>query len=697
MVDNIYQIKNSYTIAGNQSAVVGVYFGMRNNQKNPGELYAIDNTGLLYHWIFSPKTSEWVPTKKQLVPCQSSYLSHSKNIFVCGTKEGIVIYDLKTKDKIQEVKAGAVSCVIIGEWIGFVVDKGLIVWDWNSETYILRQSNHPAPVTRVSYNETGTLLATSDSNGTIKLYDTMSSNTITTMHHTSPITGIVFSRPPGSRDSALFASSKDGTVRAYDLIRNKNFRTFVCPDKLTPLESIAVDPSGELVCAAGSEKIYLWNVQTRQLLDVLQAHTAPVTQVAFSAVLSTGRAILGSSSWDQSVRIWDIFGAKGGVEKLTHATEVICFAFRPDGTELSSCTLDGQITIWDVLNNKQTGYIETKRDIVTTTSLGEEGTSLQQSAIKYFTSICYTADGTSIICGGGSQFLCMYSIDQRTLLRRIILSTNASINGVIDLETWYIPLEKRLKKHMKAGKRNRGKVIGEQMIPGSQTEVIPHINVEQVAFSPTNQQFAVALVPEGVMLFNNNNAIEETFQPLDIDPSITPNNIYKELDQENYGSALLMSIRLNERPVIAKVFNHIPAQSMDLVLRSLPSNYLDRFIKFLATELETTTRIEFVLRTVKALLNSHGPYIQQQRIKSSIVSGGVNTHVNLQASLRALIRAFNEKQETLAKIASENKYALEYLRSFKGGKKDILATRTTTEDKEEDLKQVLQKNVFVNK
>jgi hypothetical protein len=41
MVDNIYQIKNSYTIAGNQSAVVGVYFGMRNNQKNPGEVRII--------------------------------------------------------------------------------------------------------------------------------------------------------------------------------------------------------------------------------------------------------------------------------------------------------------------------------------------------------------------------------------------------------------------------------------------------------------------------------------------------------------------------------------------------------------------------------------------------------------------------------------------------------------------------------
>lgn len=85
-------------------------------------------------------------------------------------------------------------------------------------------------------------------------------------------------------------------------------------------------------------------------MDILKAHTAPVTHVAFSAVLSTGRAILGSSSWDKSIRLWDIFGAKGGVENLLHSSEVVSFAFRPDGTELTASTLDGQLSIWDVLN-----------------------------------------------------------------------------------------------------------------------------------------------------------------------------------------------------------------------------------------------------------------------------------------------------------------------------------------------------------
>ncbi|KAL0488118.1 periodic tryptophan protein PWP2 [Acrasis kona] len=700
IVDNIYQISNSHTIAGNQSPIVTVAFAAKNGRKNPGEFHAIDSSGQLYKWTFSPKTREWKSLQKQLPPTISAAFSNDKNILCIGTTTALIIYNLSTFERMQELKCGKVNSIAIKDWIGISTQEGdIMVWDHVSETYILRQNNHKACPSRVAYNETGTLLATSDLEGDIKLHDTMSSNTITTIHHGKPITGIVFSRPPGSRDSALFASSKDGTVRAYDLIRNKNFRTYVCPDATVPLDGVAVDPSGELVCAYGEHKIYLWNVQTRQLLDVLIAHTAPVTQIQFSNVQSTGRAVMASSSWDTTVRVWDIFDAKGGVEKLTHSTEVICFAFRPDGTELISSTMDGQLSIWDVLNNKQTGYIEAKRDIVTAGISGTGVTNLQRNATKYFTSLCYTADGTSIICGGQSQFLCMYNVEQRTLLRRFVLSTNISIDGVINMEYWYIP----------AQARGDGKSeVGSQIVPGAQSQLTPRIQVQQVTFSPTNQQFAVALNPEGVMLYNNSNGasgLQETFQPLDIDPSITPITIQEQLDQGNYGTALLMSIRLNESNIIANVFNNTPHKSMDLVLRSLPSNYLDRFIQFLSTQLETSNRLEFILLTIRSMLNCHGPYIQQQRIKASVVSGGGsagNQHVNLQASLRALIRSFNDKQQSLSKIANENKYQLDFLSGFGKRKRDLIKEKQemegdAEEHREEMVKQTLNDSVYVNK
>ena len=64
---------------------------------------------------------------------------------------------------------------------------------------------------------------------------------MTFSEHTAPVTGVAFL--PNS--AAVVSSSLDGTVRAYDLIRYRNFRTMTSP---TPQQfgCVAVDPSGEV-------------------------------------------------------------------------------------------------------------------------------------------------------------------------------------------------------------------------------------------------------------------------------------------------------------------------------------------------------------------------------------------------------------------------------------------------------------------
>lgn len=64
---------------------------------------------------------------------------------------------------------------------------------------------------------------------------------VTFSEHTAPVTGLAFL--PNS--AAVVSASLDGTVRAYDLIRYRNFRTMTSP---TPqqFDSLAVDPSGEV-------------------------------------------------------------------------------------------------------------------------------------------------------------------------------------------------------------------------------------------------------------------------------------------------------------------------------------------------------------------------------------------------------------------------------------------------------------------
>jgi periodic tryptophan protein 2 len=62
--------------------------------------------------------------------------------------------------------------------------------------------------------------------------------------HTMPVTAVAF-LPSGH---ALLSASLDGTVRAFDLMRYRNFRVLTSPDPCQ-FVSLAVDPSGEVVCA----------------------------------------------------------------------------------------------------------------------------------------------------------------------------------------------------------------------------------------------------------------------------------------------------------------------------------------------------------------------------------------------------------------------------------------------------------------
>ena len=53
---------------------------------------------------------------------------------------------------------------------------------------------------------------------------------------------------------ALLSASLDGTVRAFDLMRYRNFRVLTSPDPCQ-FVSLAVDPSGEVVCAGEKNSV----------------------------------------------------------------------------------------------------------------------------------------------------------------------------------------------------------------------------------------------------------------------------------------------------------------------------------------------------------------------------------------------------------------------------------------------------------
>lgn len=67
---------------------------------------------------------------------------------------------------------------------------------------------------------------------------------VTFTEHANSITAVLFL----PANHVVVSASLDGTVRAFDLVRYRNFRTFTTPTP-TQFVSLAADASGEILCA----------------------------------------------------------------------------------------------------------------------------------------------------------------------------------------------------------------------------------------------------------------------------------------------------------------------------------------------------------------------------------------------------------------------------------------------------------------
>ena len=108
-----------------------------------------------------------------------------------------------------------------------------------------KQQGHYYDVNACAYSPDGALIATASDDNTVKVWSAATGSCFVTFdEHSGPVGAVCF-LPSGH---AVLSASMDGTVRAFDLMRYRNFKTLTSPDPCQ-FVSLAVDPSGEIVCA----------------------------------------------------------------------------------------------------------------------------------------------------------------------------------------------------------------------------------------------------------------------------------------------------------------------------------------------------------------------------------------------------------------------------------------------------------------
>lgn len=670
------EASTAMTFAGHKDTVVKAFFNATQEV-----IYSVSKDGALFQWEYTKRRSEdsehsddseseteqdpsamgWRITAKHYffseakVKCAAFH--EASSMLVVGFKSGeFRLYELPGFTLVQQLSMGQndVSTIEInrsGEWLAFGSRKlgQLLVYEWQSESYILKQQGHFDSTNTLAYSPDGAKVVTGSDDGKIKIWDVVSGFCLATFDdHASAVTSVRFSK----KGNVLFSASFDGTVKAYDLIRYRNFRTFTATKRLR-FNSLAVDPSGEIVCGASEDSfdIYVWSVQTGQLLDTLAGHQGPISAITFGVENN----LLASASWDKTVRIWNIFDRSQHVEPLEIHHDVLAIAMRPDSQQIAVSTLNGQLQFWDIELAKQVANIDTRKDILSGRFLNDKFEAKNSARSKFFTTINYSFDGLTLIAGGFNNSICLYDISNEVLLRRFRVSLNMLLDGTQE----YLNSSKMTEFGSidlidDAGENSDFDDRVDNSLPGSKRggdpslrNVRPEIRISAIQFSPTAMSFAAAST-EGVLIYSIDD--ELVFDPFNLDIDITPETIEQTLAEKEYLNALIMAFRLNENYLIEKVYESIPIKDIKLIAASLPNVYVDRLLNIVGAMANANQHIEYHLLWIKEVISAHGKFINKNK-------------ASFAKSLRLIQRFIQRIAKDVVNVSRENEYSYLFLES----------------------------------
>jgi WD40 repeat protein len=235
----------------------------------------------------------------------------------------------------------------------------------------------------------GSLLASSDTDGNILIWDYMSRNLkIKIKAHKSWILQIRFS-PDGQ---FLVSASEDGSCCVWEVETGECLRRMTTAQKLLSLDLSA---DGKIIAAAGeNDQIFLWELETGKLVRELEGHEPGII---WSCAFSPDSKFLVSASTDKTVRQWNLKDFSGRVLIQESSIQCRSLVYSPDGKYLVRVSDRNVIRIWDT---------EAECDV-----------SELQGYSQDVWIVIFGRDSNELISAGTDKRICVWNIEQRKQIR----------------------------------------------------------------------------------------------------------------------------------------------------------------------------------------------------------------------------------------------------------------------------------------
>jgi len=149
--------------------------------------------------------------------------------------------------------------------------------------------------------------------------------------------------------------------------------------------SLSLSPDNRILASGGLDKtVCLWNLETRDLICTLAKRKDPIHSVAFSSdsklLASGGESKYRTADGQKTtIYLWSV-DSKELVRTLSgHDLRVNTLAFTPDGQTLASGSNDNTVRLWDVNSGKQLHILEGHSSNISTVAFTPDGDSLISS------------------------------------------------------------------------------------------------------------------------------------------------------------------------------------------------------------------------------------------------------------------------------------------------------------------------------
>jgi WD40 repeat protein len=227
----------------------------------------------------------------------------------------------------------------------------------------------------VAFSSDSKLLATSDSNGEIQIWQVPDGRKLLTFKaHTNCAWCVVFS--PVSQ--ILASCAEDRVIRLWDIVSGECLR--VLQGHISTIYSIAFSPDGKILASCSEDaKVQLWDVVTGQLIKTLIGHLSPVWAVDFSPDGQT----IASGAAEGTIKLWNSETGECFKTWEAHSGWVKSLDFSPDSKTLFSASFDTTVKQWDIHTGELIRTFQGHSSVVTAIDINHNGQILASSSYDF--------------------------------------------------------------------------------------------------------------------------------------------------------------------------------------------------------------------------------------------------------------------------------------------------------------------------